>query len=172
LLDHPIHPVPSFDAPARKPSPFRSHHDHPFLDLKRAAHAEEDAVGRRVTKDDEDGFDCDRFMNGGESLMDMESYWNDPLFALVMKPSVEQDDPHTHQTPVKALGDRLQCLHHSIRDGILALAPSEQGPLLSLVASWAKNVAQSPLDIQRPPTTTMSDGGASPKNATSASASV
>jgi hypothetical protein len=172
LLDHPLHPVPSFDAPTRQPSPFRSHHDHPFLDLKRAAHAGEDFVGRRVTKDDEDGFDCDRFMNGGESLVDMDSYWNDPLFALVMKPSVDQDDPQTHQTPVKALGNRLQHLHQSIRDGILNSAPSEQGPLLSLVASWAKCVAQSPLDIQRQSATTMSNEGESPKFVTPASASV
>jgi hypothetical protein len=154
VFDQPFHPVPSFDASAvPKMSPFRLLHNHQFSDLFRNP---EDTTRRLVTKDDDEE-DCvvvfnDPDMADSESLVvDLDSYWNDPLFTLVMKPSMEQQAPPPEKDlddSCKALGNRLQVLHQRIREGILAHPPTEQGPLVSIVANWARSIAQSPLEIQ------------------------
>jgi hypothetical protein len=158
LFDHLFHPVPSFElqsAPG-KPSPFRSHHDHPYLELFRNPENATVARGRRVTKDNEDdatagagaGFDC-HDMDDASSLVDLDAYWNDPLFALMTKPSMDHGETHstTQDNACQSLSKRLQGLNERIRDVILASPATEQGSMVSLVANWARSIAQSPLEL-------------------------
>jgi hypothetical protein len=81
--------------------------------------------------------------------------WNDPLLPLDGKPSFDDSengkkDTNAHgvqsdaSTPEK-LKDRLGRIHEAIREGILARPRANQGLLLSIVASWARSLAQNPL---------------------------
>ena len=80
-------------------------------------------------------------------FIDGDAYWNDPLFALVLKPSTEHATT-TDEDSFKSFENRLRGLQLSIFEGIMAHPPSEQGPLVSIVADWARNLARSPLEIQ------------------------
>ena len=103
-----------------------------------------------------------------ESLEDfgkfVEDCWNDPLLPLSGKASFEDMEPRKQRpllhhrfgggsgvTSAETLKSRLGQIHERIRSGILTHPAAEQGPLLSIVASWARSVAASPLapTIQR-----------------------
>lgn len=92
---------------------------------------------------------------------DTISAWNDPLLPLDGKPSFDESTNEKRDanacdseppTPDK-LKIRLGRVHEAIRQGILAHPISNQGPLLSIVASWGRSLAQNPLV----PTITMAD---------------
>jgi hypothetical protein len=195
LLGQKFHPVLSFENNSQesqsssgsgahdRPSPFRrppppGRHSSVASAVARTRGGDADHGGH------EEPFSCDM-----EDVFhtDLDSYWNDPLFALVMKPSVDhggnshfhQDDsingghghdnrahsPHPrphHQHHMNshhhgnfpppppamdpmAFSGRLHVLHQRLRDMILSSPHSDQGPLLSIFAAWARCIAKSPL---------------------------
>ena len=92
-----------------------------------------------------------------ESLLQLEQAWHhDPLFAIGLTRSdeVEESDvsyindaSRNLEQPDSSelLAQRLESLQVKIRNGILAHPPEEQGRLVSVVANWARCLAQSPL---------------------------
>jgi hypothetical protein len=100
---------------------------------------------RRGTKDDDD---IDQHVGASFDCNDMDVLdWNDPLLAIMMKSSMDQDNMklNVQEDPCVVLGKRLHAMQKTISEGILANPPSEQGPLVSMVANWAKAMAKSPL---------------------------
>ena len=161
-----FHPVLSFENPDHdKPSPFRPNRlghtakapELPYqsseIDDRRDDHSSLNHCGQ-------DPFPCDMDESSLHSALD--SYWNDPLFALVMKPSVEyptNKECTVHESALgippsiadpHALKARLHNLHACIREGILNAPQRDQGSLLSIFSSWARCIAKSPLsDLPR-----------------------
>ncbi|KAL7572094.1 hypothetical protein ACA910_001734 [Epithemia clementina (nom. ined.)] len=93
-----------------------------------------------------DTFDLD-----SGSLRDIDSYWNDPLLSIMLKPSHEKiassPTPTLNpKTPDRTLLARLETLQLSIRELILQ-APNQddQEELLSMVTTWANELARDPL---------------------------
>jgi hypothetical protein len=90
-----------------------------------------------------------------ESLLHLEQAWNnDPLFAIGLTRSDEFEEPNVSSISRKIpeqpsssdlLAQRLESLQGKIRNGILAHPHEEQGRLVSVVANWARCLAQSPL---------------------------
>jgi hypothetical protein len=166
MFDHPpFHMVPSFDIDERdKPGtessknlfPFRSNTGRPQLEFVLPSSG-------RTLIDVGDSFvfnDADATEIGGN----VEDCWNDPLLPLSGKASFEDMEPRKQRpllhhrfgggsgvTSAETLKSRLGQIHERIRSGILTHPAAEQGPLLSIVASWARSVAASPLapTIQR-----------------------
>ena len=109
-----------------------------------------------------DPFDLD-----SGSLKDIDSYWNDPLLSIMLKPSHENKSTPSHTPslpPLKqnrTLMARLETLQISIRELILQ-APNtdEQDVLLSMVTKWANELAKDPLSdpvLSRQPTVESED---------------
>jgi hypothetical protein len=161
IFDHPpFHPVPSFDIDENgKPDAGAAKTQFPFRGTGGRASLEHfRALDGRTFIESNDSFSYNEAaateIGGAGAALEP---WNDSLFAFSSKPSFEQGTPKKHPTiarandvdpsitSVSALKTRLGHVHERIRAGILAHPPSEQGPLLSIVASWARSVAASPL---------------------------
>lgn len=158
IFDHPpFHMVPSFDLedpiksatmPSKNPCPFRGAGAQLQYDLFPSS-------GGRALIEGSDSFafnETDVTELGGN----IADSWNDPLLSLSNKASFDNSenkkstasqycDDRLPLTSAEALKSRLGHVHERIRAGILAHPASEQGPLLSIVASWARAVATSPL---------------------------
>lgn len=156
MFDHrPFHPVTSFDAEESHTSgydfsrknqyPFRTMVDHqPSSGHQRHHHS----PASLIEKDESFEFNEAAATVIGGTL----PAWNDPLLALDGKPSFEPEIPKRHasglgekpSTPER-LKIRLGQIHEGIREGILAHPRANQGALLSIVATWGRNLAQNPL---------------------------
>ena len=163
MFDHPpFHMVPSFEIEEHVKSevetskslcPFRSKTGRPPMGFCLPS-------GGRALIEGGDSFafnDADATELGGN----VEDTWNDPLLQLSGKGSF--DDLEQKKRPLvhppaggpgssaESLKSRLGHVHERIRAGILAHPAAEQGPLLSIVATWARAMAVSPLapTIQR-----------------------
>jgi hypothetical protein len=144
-----FHPVSSFEEKSKSSAVFRSAQpDRAFFsdafrnpDDRKGAHAMN--CYRRITKDE-----TDQQVGGSFDCNDMDVLdWNDPLLAIMMKPSIDQGHVKlgVQEDRCVTFGKRLTLMHNMISDDILANPPSEQGPLVSMVANWAKAMAKSPL---------------------------
>jgi hypothetical protein len=158
FFDHPpFHPVASFDAAEenvksgsnnsrKNQNPFRVISDRPVLGCQ-----VQNSLASSIVKDESFEFsEAAATVIGGHA-----DNWNDPLLPLDGKPSFDDSengkkDTNAHgvqsdaSTPEK-LKDRLGRIHEAIREGILARPRANQGLLLSIVASWARSLAQNPL---------------------------
>jgi hypothetical protein len=92
--------------------------------------------------------------NFENSLVDLEQAWEtDPELNINM--TFSKDARELAATHVPRLSEemgsaehlirRLEDLHDKIRQGVLAHPPEERATLVSIVASWAREVARSPL---------------------------
>lgn len=88
------------------------------------------------------------------SLKDIDSYWTDPLLSLLLKPSHDKSSTSsTSSLPTqsqratdRSLMAKLETLQLSIRELILqAPDPDEQEVLLSMLTTWANELAKDPL---------------------------
>jgi len=111
------------------------------------------------------------------SLQEIDQYWNDPLLNIMLKPSQDAAEKQQQQQqakpePVRSFVARLETLHESIRELIMAAPVAEQPALVSLLAAWARQIAEDPLtdlhqaargnqDHQRSPTKSEKGGDAS-----------
>jgi hypothetical protein len=133
-----FHPLSSESAAMLTPSPFRSHNIHQSP-LARSS----------IGKDDEskslDPFPCDL----DASLNEIDSVWNDPLLNIMLKPSLD----NLHDTPIHSLTARLETLQETIRELVFSAPASEQAALVSVLASWARQVARDPLGGAKRPAT-------------------
>jgi hypothetical protein len=166
FFDHPpFHPVASFDAAEeniksgatisrKNQNPFRDMPDRPVLGRQ-----QQNSVASLIAKDESFEFsDAAATVIGGHA-----DNWNDPLLPLDGQPSFDESENGTKHantntntnanansdesetsTPEK-LKVRLGRIHEAIREGILARPRANQGLLLSIVASWARSLAQNPL---------------------------
>jgi len=75
---------------------------------------------------------------------EVDAYWNDPLISIMMKSSFESIG--SDNSDKMTLQDRLKSMHEKVRSRILSKPASEQGAMASLVASWARWIAKSPLE--------------------------
>ncbi len=164
MFDHPpFHMVSSFDIEEPvKPGPVATQNACPFRNASGREQYEPflSSSGRSLIEgSDSFAFNEADATELGGNVVDS---WNDPLLPLSSKASFECSDnknlatsPHGNDRPLltsaEALKSRLGHVHERIREGILSHPGSEQGPLLSIVASWARAVATSPLapTIQR-----------------------
>jgi hypothetical protein len=82
-----------------------------------------------------------------KSMEEIDSYWNDPLLSIMLKPSQDAEACTTQAAPgpVRSFQARLETLQESFREIIFAASDSEQPVLVSLLASWARQVARDPL---------------------------
>ena len=78
-----------------------------------------------------------------DSVMDVASYWDDPVFGLVMKPSNSIDQ----QDPCQALKHKLNFLHERISTLIMA-TPENKNPMIEVVVDWARDLTKTPLKSQ------------------------
>lgn len=80
---------------------------------------------------------------------EIDSFWNDPFMTIMLKPSHDADFRSGDDLATEQLEDsfssRLDVLQDSIRDRILAAPESRQPKLVSLMASWARKMADDPL---------------------------
>lgn len=88
---------------------------------------------------------------------DSESFWNEPFLAISQTPSLDpsiivDDIFGTKQRERQDnLSSHLRAYQQHIRDEVLAAPEAEQPQLVSLMASWARTVAEDPLSIRAPP---------------------
>jgi hypothetical protein len=157
-FDHPpFHPVASFDVEEHgRPGVAVSHkNQHPFRTITDRSSLGRDrhlSAAPLIEKDESFEFnEAAATMIGGQN--DTLSSWNDPLLPLDGKPSFDESENEKKlgnanvrepSTPDK-LKIRLGRIHEAIRYGILAQPGPSQGPLLSIVASWGRSLAQNPL---------------------------
>ncbi|KAG7354721.1 hypothetical protein IV203_004077 [Nitzschia inconspicua] len=89
------------------------------------------------------------------SLLDLETAWKtDPELQINLTFSKDAREaagarvpfPHAEPNPTQVLIDRLQDTHKRVRRGILDHPPEERAALVSIYASWAREVARSPLE--------------------------
>jgi len=92
---------------------------------------------------------------------DIDSYWNDPLLSIMLKPSREAscsnksvssrfEGPSRTNSEDRSLLERLETLQLSIREVILqAPTREEQDLLVTLVTKWAGELASDPLGEPR-----------------------
>ena len=154
----PFHPVPSFDIDENtKPGRAAPKTQHPFRGTTGGrASLEEFRQGRSlVEQGDSFVFNEAEATEIGGNASSLDS-WNAQLLSLVDKPTFDHSDMKkivpssfradgTPKSSQECLKERLGHVHERIREGILAHPASKQGPLLSIVASWARSVAASPL---------------------------
>ena len=160
MFDHPpFHPVPSFDIEENvKPAHSAGKSQCPFRSATGVRTSLELYRQCRGIIDHGDSFvfnEADATEIGGNARDDLDS-WNARLLPLPDRPTFDQSDMKkgipcprradgTPKSSAESLKERLGYVHERIREGILAHPASEQGPLLSIVASWARSVAKSPL---------------------------
>ena len=164
FFDHPpFHPVASFDAAEenlksgttisrKNQNPFRGIPDRPVLGRQ-----QQNSVASLIAKDESFEFsEAAATVIGGHA-----DNWNDPLLPLDGKPSFDEYENGKKDANVNGNGNansvesetstpeklkvRLGRIHEAIREGILARPRANQGLLLSIVASWARSLAQNPL---------------------------
>jgi len=84
---------------------------------------------------------------------DMLTIFNDPMVSLSTKPSFDHLDPPsavagssaTMNTGVKSFAHHLETVHKSIRDNIRSAPSGDQCAMLSVYASWAKQISFDPM---------------------------
>jgi hypothetical protein len=159
MFDHPtFHPVPSFDIDENiKPGHAAPKTQCPFRGTGGGRTSLEQFRQGRTFVEHGDSFVFNEAeateVGGHASSMDS---WNTHLLSLIEKPTFDHSDMKkaissfcrndgTPKSSAECLKERLGHVHERIRDGILAHPASKQGPLLSIVATWARSVAASPL---------------------------
>lgn len=159
MFDHPpFHPVPSFDIDENaRPDLSAPKTQCPFRGTGARTSLEQFRRGRALIEHG-DSFvfnEADATEIGGNATS-LDS-WNTHLLYLSDRPSFA--DPldtkknamslrrsdGTLKSSAECLKERLGHVHERIREGILAHPASEQGPLLSIISTWARSVAASPL---------------------------
>ena len=155
---HPASPEANLPTPSpfRRPPPV-AHHN-----------IQQSPLQRNLLKDDTS--DLFPLEDMGATWHEIDSYWNDPLLSIMLKPSqdpdvdsIHQDNPETTSpskspnsslvqprssnaaTTISNFTMRLETLHETIRERILAAPESEQAALVKLLTSWAAEVAKDPL---------------------------
>jgi hypothetical protein len=141
-----------------------------------------------------EAFEMDASMND----IDADSYWNDPLLAIMLKPSMDRDAlsrsggesgvslaapplnglsnlgcvenaASGSASPTRNFHSRLETLQQTIRNVILQASPTDQAALMAMVISWANRLSQDPLSSDN---TTASIAVVQLPNKTTLSASV
>ena len=101
---------------------------------------------RILHHDDDNSIQLDHFhldMDTASSVQELEdACWNDPLFP----PDNLGSSTQQHSSSLNAFQSGLEKMHATMRDRILAAPESEQAPLVSLFTTWARQVAQDPLN--------------------------
>jgi hypothetical protein len=112
--------------------------------------------------------------NASMNDLDTDSYWNDPLLAIMLKPSMDRDAlsrgggelgvtlaapplvglsklgsvenaASGSASPTRSFHARLETLQQTIRNVILRASPTDQSALMAMVTSWASRLSQDPL---------------------------
>jgi len=85
---------------------------------------------------------------------EIDSFWNDPLMTIMMKPSHDFgansssfDGAEPRHSPAHMFALRLESLQDNIRDRILSAPVSEQPKLVNVMATWARKMAIDPLAL-------------------------
>jgi hypothetical protein len=136
FLGHPFHPLPSFELERYdQNSHLLDQNEYPFVE----EHFRNDECNccDQACKEKEDRA---QLLMDADSLLDIDSYWNDPLFATTMRPDIDQED-----SACEALKDRLQFLQRRIND--LIVASPNKNPMVDIVVSWADGLAKAPLMV-------------------------
>jgi hypothetical protein len=166
-MGHQFHPILSFEGAGgksgttNKPSPFRVH-EHPGS-MARSDLLFHPEGNHQLAA--EDPFQCD--MMDETTFQDLDSYWNDPLFALVLKPSLDHgsnnnknddDDDDNNNAPrhgkkmdPNAFAVGLNLLHQRICESIMSSPKPDQAPMVGIFATWAQCISKSPLNDLQPP---------------------
>jgi len=81
---------------------------------------------------------------------EIDSFWSDPLMTIMMKPSQDyynanDNTEQHHHHPERVFALRLESLQESIRERILAAPIRDQPKLVSVMATWARQMAMDPL---------------------------
>jgi hypothetical protein len=159
MFDHlPFHPVPSFDIDENmKPGQAAPKTQCPFRGTTGGRTSLEQFRQGRSLVEQGDSFvfnEAEATEIGGNATTSSLDSWNTQLLSLVDKPTFDHSDMKqvlpcradgTPKSSQECLKERLGHVHERIREGILAHPASKQGPLLSIVATWARSVAASPL---------------------------
>lgn len=152
----PFHPVASFDGNESTKGADLQKNKIPFRKISETGALQRHCQQATLSIDQNDSFEFSEAaatMIGGHH--DTIPAWNDPLLPLEGKPSFDdnfEQQKKTANTPpvidgssAEKLKIRLGRIHEALREGILAHHGSSQGPLLSIVASWGRSLAQNPL---------------------------
>lgn len=99
----------------------------------------DDCTGDQNTFEEEIGHDMAQLFVDAESLIDLTSYWDDPLFGFINDTSSFQNE-----NVCQALSHRLNSLHESISNLIMT-TPEKKGPMINIVVDWARALTKAPL---------------------------
>lgn len=138
------------------PSPFRAHINTPASTIN----VQESPLFRtgeytvEMPHDDTSISSSDPFHLEFPLQHEIDSFWNDPLTSIMMKPSHDfstesspNDDAEYRHSPAHMFALRLESLQDSIRDRILSAPVSEQPKLVNVMAKWARKMAIDPLAL-------------------------
>jgi hypothetical protein len=135
FLGHPFHPIPSFDLDSFDPNPFLE------PDFALMEHNfQKDGHRSSSYRNTLDEVNQTQILMDVDSVEDVDSCWKDPIFSIVMKSSIDDNDD-----ACESLQHKLQFLRQRIGD-MIATA-SGQGPAVDIVVTWARSVATSPLEV-------------------------
>lgn len=135
FLGHPFHSIASFELDSVDPSPFV---DPDFTLIENIF--KKDDNGTTANPITLDQAEESQLFLGANTKDDVDAYWKDPLFPIVMKSSVDENDD-----ACESLKHKLYFIRQRIGD-LIASAPEKEATV-DIVVSWARHIAASALGV-------------------------